>query len=499
MERWQTYPIALQGGLMVTTPPVKQGMQSPGSLSKAVNFETSRKGGYRRLSGYAKFDNFTVPGTDRILGAFVFKGLVLACRNDKIYESGGSGWTEITSTDLNTGALKYAAERFNWGTEEIILVDKVNKPFKYDGTTLTRLTSAPSGVTDLKEFKRHMFLAHGNKLTFSSPNDTTDYTAANGAGEINVGFEIIAVGKWRDQLYIFGRNNISKILGNNKNDFVLSPVTQRIGIVHRDTLREVGSNLLFLADDGVRTVAGTERIGDVELGSVSEPIYPLVNTLASEYQSGEFTSIVLSDKSQYRLFFNNSTDSKETAKGIIGCLNTSVQGQSYEWFELRAFQVACGDSDYTNNVEIVVHGDYDGYIYQQEVGNSFDGDNVLAYFQTPYITYNDPELRKTIYKMRIFANIEGDLNPSVGLKFDYENDGITQPADLNFAGVSQDFATYGSASYGAGKYGSTQEVVYDFNTVGSGLNNAFIIVSNDQKAPYSIQELLITYASHARR
>ena len=40
--------------------------------------------------------------------------------------------------------------------------------------------------------------------------------------------------------------------------------------------------MLFLSPDGIRTVAGTARIGDVELGSVSRQIQSIISDIAAD-------------------------------------------------------------------------------------------------------------------------------------------------------------------------------------------------------------------------
>ena len=67
-----------------------------------------------------------------------------------------------------------------------------------------------------------------------------------------------------DQIYQFKVTPIA--------DFALQPVTRSIGCVDRFSVQEIGGDLIYLAPDGLRTLAGTERINDVELGTVSKQI-----------------------------------------------------------------------------------------------------------------------------------------------------------------------------------------------------------------------------------
>ena len=47
--------------------------------------------------------------------------------------------------------------------------------------------------------------------------------------------------------------------------FVIDQVTTNVGCIARDSVLEIGGDLMFLAPDGFRPVSGTSRIGDVEL------------------------------------------------------------------------------------------------------------------------------------------------------------------------------------------------------------------------------------------
>ena len=54
-------------------------------------------------------------------------------------------------------------------------------------------------------------------------------------------------------------------------------MTRNIGCVNGQTIQEFAGDLIFLAPDGLRTVAGTARIGDVELGTISTNVQSIFN------------------------------------------------------------------------------------------------------------------------------------------------------------------------------------------------------------------------------
>ena len=64
------------------------------------------------------------------------------------------------------------------------------------------------------------------------------------------------------------------------------------------SIQEIAGDLVFLSPDGLRTIAGTTRIGDVELGSVSRAIQSIVGNIAAEIDDFVVSSAVLISKSQ---------------------------------------------------------------------------------------------------------------------------------------------------------------------------------------------------------
>ena len=59
------------------------------------NFEPDIRGGYRRISGYTKWNSNIVPqdaaSTEKVLMSAYFNGKVIAARGTKIHEAGKTG------------------------------------------------------------------------------------------------------------------------------------------------------------------------------------------------------------------------------------------------------------------------------------------------------------------------------------------------------------------------------------------------------------------------
>ncbi len=89
-------------------------------------------------------------------------------------------------------------------------------------------------------------------------------------------------------MFIFGSNNIRKLVGNNISNFVLESVTDNLGCLATDSVIEIGGDLLFLSQDGLRPVSGTDKIGDVNLETVSKDIQSVFTDVVFDIDLDDF-------------------------------------------------------------------------------------------------------------------------------------------------------------------------------------------------------------------
>jgi hypothetical protein len=321
--------------------------------------------------------------------------------------------------------------------------------------TFAGLGTAPSDPSMVVAFKNHMFYAgmssEPNTIIFSAIGDENDFTTANGAGSLNVDSTIIALKSFRGELIIFCEDRIYKLAGVNRDDFAISPISRNVGCSDAFSIQEIGGDVIFLAPDGLRTIAGTARIGDVELGTVSKQIQARIGDIGFT----NISSVVIRDKSQYRLFYP-SGGVESTAKGIIGVLKSNPSGQiGWEYSDIRGIKPACCDSGFISGVEKVIHGGFDGYVYLQESGNSFDGTAMKAIYRSPDLTMGDAGIRKNMQRINVNYDPEGSVNASLFVKYDFEDTGTPQPSAYTLttadtAAVYDDSGSlYGSAVYDA--------------------------------------------------
>lgn len=405
-------------------------------------------------------------------------------------------WTSIDSG--RTGAGKYSHKRFNFGgTEKIIWVDGANYASVYDNSSVTDVSSspAPSDPSIVEIFKNHVFLSGASsnpqELYFSAPYAETDFTIAHGGGSIAIDDTIVQLRAFRDQLYIFGREKIFRLVGNTVSDFQLQPVTRNIGCIAKHSVQELGGDIVFLAPDGLRTVAGTERIGDVELGTISRAVQPRFDALSS---FGLIDSVIIPNKTQYRIFFVNADVTETATKGVV----CSQRDQGFEFADIQGIRPACTDSDIQRTPEIILHGGFDGYVYEQETGNTFDGSAINAKYRSPDLTLGDAGIRKNMQRVILNYAPESSISADMFLRYDYESPTSPRPAAYPLDSDTV-VAVYGISSYGTATYGGQRQPLVRQPVEGSGFAVAIRVNDNGVTAPYSLKGFQIEFSVGARR
>ena len=343
---------------------------------------------------------------------------------------------------------RFASFNFN-GTETLVGVDEVNKPFTFDGSTFTSIDNAPSdvvGATHVANFKNHIMFAKGSNIVYTALFTADDFTAASGAGTINVGDVITGIVVFREQLIIFSERRIQRLVGSSEADFQLQPITMDIGCVAPDTIQEIGGDILFLGPDGIRSLSATDKIGDFGLAVTSKQIQDEVTNFVNRNTS--FASIVIREKSQYRILGFNRSITTTSAQGLMA---TQLQ-EGLAWGELRGIRAFVADSNYNGTSELIVFAHTDGYVYRMEDGNSFDGANIISTFATPFFPITDPRVRKSFYKMFLFTDPQGSFNSNFSLKYDFSDPSVIQPATktLSNTAVASVQALYGNVQFAHG-------------------------------------------------
>jgi hypothetical protein len=510
-SQWQTFPIEFRGGLVSNMNPLQQGINMVGSATFLQNFEPSKEGGYKKVLGYTKFVAGSVSGTGPILGVKVVNSTeVIAVRKNgsdvsQYYISAGATWSSLGSAALLGNRVKAVDFNFD-GNHKILFVDGVNSPAVFNDTTNTlSFPTLPADVTGSEHvalYKKAIFLGKGADLHFSAPYNETDFSAASGGGVINVGHSITGLIVFRDQLIIFSRNKIQRLLGSSLSDFQLVPIAEDIGCLHGETIQEVGGDVMFMAADGLRLLSATERIGDFGLEVASAPISKDALSFINSTQT--FASLVLREKAQYRVFAYSETVGVDSAKGLVGTKFSDQGASTINWATLSGFKIYVADGRYVPGQELTVFANADGFVYRLESGFSRDGRVIEAIYRSPFISINDPQIRKTFYKLALYVDTEGTFAVDVNFDFDlFKADSYTGvPANtIRLASDSAGVFVFGSPSavFGSAIFGAPLDNVYNTNVIGSGKTVSLRIEDKTTNPSFSLDTAVLEFRINERK
>jgi len=509
--QWQTFPIEFRGGLISNLSPLQQGSNAVGSATILQNFESSKEGGYSKIKGFEKFSTTAVPGSGPVLALKVISSgrIVVARQNGsnvtEYYYGTGTTWTSMGARPLLGGKAKHVLYNLD-GDDKVIFVDSNNYPATYNtsGNTLTAITGSTDvlGAENVAVFKDTAFYAKGNNLYFTAPFTVDDFSAANGAGSINVANEITGLAVFRDQLIVFTTDSIKRITGNTAADFQVSPITDRIGCVNGDTIQEVGGDIMYLAPDGIRLLSATDRIGDFGLDIASDPIAKDATTFLGS--TPNFCSVLMREKAQYRIFAYIESEQHEAAKGLIATKFVSQGASGISWSTTKGIKAFVADSRYTDTAETIAFANTDGYVYELDIGSSFDGLPIEAIYESPYMPLSDPQMRKSFYKMTLYAEPTGSMSLDLNVKYDFgssTNTGVIQPATQSVESTGTSVFIFGDSNsvFNTSTYGGELDKIYSTNIIGSGKTIAIRIEDNSTNPTFTLDTALLEFRQNDRQ
>lgn len=468
----QTVQVPAKGGLNLSGNR-QELLKSPSVAEVLTNFEPGIKGGYQQIKGYTKVNKSNVPGTGSITGVFKYKQGLIVCRDTGIYFSiDFTTWYQVNKDEnsLSLSAINsstnvlprnpagsYQFNLFVFGnTEKVVMTDGVSPP-----CVLTITGDDPASyVVDFQEIDNaslldpkgnevHLNQAYyfGNTLDphvvyHSALMNPVDMTGAT-AGYFAMKDRVVGVKLFNKELYVFTPTNISVVSGVDAGTPNVQPFADDVGCISKDTLQEVGGDIVFLAKDGLRSIRTAQQSDTTENASISVTINSLLTAFIKNIDQYTVTSTVIREKNQYRLFFTKigSTNPRDH-QGFIATQDPQV-GWVFSTF--NSFEV--------NNVSNVHFGDTLGDVYEMESGDSFDGTDIDSTWETPWFDLGDVGKRKALKDIELDMILSGAATVNLDVMFDYNEQDIHNPDRFEF-NFDVSSSVHGSAVYGVDNYTS---------------------------------------------
>ena len=338
-------------------------------------------------------------------------------------------------TRLPGGWLELAIDNFTGSTEtdKIFGADGVNPAFSFNGTTYVPIHTGMT--TDTPEHvyvhKFMLFLSFYGSIQFSAIGDPYAWTVVLGAGEVAVGdqVECFIAGPGDSvsgsSLQILTRDKLYSLYGSSADDFRMITSISGIGFYAR-TAQLISNNSYGLSDRGIQAIVTTLTYGNFDYASVSHLIQSYVNARRG-MSTCSTTSKLLN---QYRLYF---TDGSGLVVGLTGDKDNGIMPLDY------GMPVRCiTTSNLSDGAEVTFFGSDDGFVYQDNVGTSFDGNAIEAWVRPAFNNVKSPQIRKTFKRAVFEVATEGYAEVQCTYDLGYGTPAVSQSTDqgaLTLAGA----------------------------------------------------------------
>lgn len=379
---------------------------------------------YKALAANAYRSDIAAPtGSGSILGVWTYNGTVYCFRNNvlgtaaNMWKSSSSGWVAVTTPALVADG-RYEFVNYNFGSGlKMYGCDGANKGFQFDGTTFTQITTgmtndAPNHVA---AHKNHLFFAFDASLQNSAISNPLSWTPILGAAEINLGETITNLLPLQGDattaaMAVYARNASYVLYGSSSADWKLTTINNEAG-AYPYTAQML--NQLYVFDDrGITSLQTSQNFGNFAFASSSELIRPYI----VEAKTTVIGSCISRDRNQYRVLFQGGKALYMTLsqEGVLGIMPIQY-----------GFSPTCAVSkEDTIGNEVVYYGGTDGFVYQMDIGTSFDGSSIEAYIGLVFNHERSPRLRKRYRKAVFEVGGNGYSTFSMSADLGYSNPDI---------------------------------------------------------------------------
>ena len=438
--------------------------------------------------------NKTALGTDHIHNIHEFydsagNETIFSTGNNKIM-SGTTTLTDVTPGSYTITANDWKIVNFN---DKAYFFQRGFDPLVHDNSNGLRTFTVANGGATNATFKANEGLAAFGRLFIAgnASNDTIIYWSdlldgnafsGGSSGNIDVSKawpdgadKIVALAAHNDFLVVFGEHSIIVYSGaDSPSSMAISDTVSGVGCIDRKTVVSIGSDLLFLSDDGLRSLGRTIQEKSLPISDLSRNVkQDLIAKLASKTSPA---STVYSPENYFYLLCLPDSN-------LVYCFdlrgrleNGSFRVTKWPSVNFKSFARDRDGTVYIGTTDGI--GKYDG----------FDDNNSSYIFRysSPGLTFGDPSKIKILKKIR--PTIIGGNNVDIVLSWTYDFSvqantsrfrvGSTNPA---FFGVSE----YTQAEFSLGDLISRKSL----NCTGNGTVITVGLQTEVNGASISLQEM----------
>lgn len=332
-----------------------------------------------------------------------------------------NGTTSSIQSGMSSGATKYRARMVQ---DAIYWVNGVDKPYKYDFSTVTQITASPYIPSLIEEHKGLLFFVDADDKTRLYYTNFAEYDTFTSTDFIYVPApksydSLTALAKLNGVLYQFANRNKFQLLGSDNATFDLEEATSQRGTFSQESL-VYDANFIYHADEeGIWQFNGTSERN-------------LAEAFLEDYLSISDKSTVTLDIYKNRLYiFHPSPGSAFNDRCFVYNLLLGLcEGTDYNTYIGRTFARYAQDDIFiqaSNLVSAIYYGEQETNDYHNL------GGQLQFELRTAYSHFDTPEQRKRIPKWRpTFSSAPNTYSVQVGYATDMNS--TATYSDISLAG-----------------------------------------------------------------
>jgi hypothetical protein len=244
-------------------------------------------------------------------------------------------------------------------------------------------------------------------------------------------------------MFVATRHSSWVLYGSSPADWQLVPLSWDVGGIPHMAVQMMDA--YFFSDRGLTTLKAVQAFGNFERSILTEKIQPFIT---SRIGMGT-AACVVRQKSHLRFFFNDGTF---LIVGFVGGIagDTGQYGvPADESPDLMTGKypvpvLCCCSVETTNGLETMLFGSADGYIYQADMGTSFDGQTIEAWIRSAYNPIQGPRIRKRFFSGEFEIKITDQADLQIGYDTSYgdTDSDVTPQAAYTLAGAGGDWDSF---------------------------------------------------------
>ncbi|MEM8991902.1 MAG: hypothetical protein AAGD08_15980 [Pseudomonadota bacterium] len=288
----------------------------------------------------------------------------------------------------------------------------VGPAFEFDGTVFapifTGLETADEIPAFIAEYQNRLFIGYrAGSWLYSELGFPLSWNGALGAGEIAVGDEITGAVPAASVLTLYAKKRVDYLSGRTAAEFTLNPVSRDSG-AQPYTAQQVDQPI-YMDTGAIRSLSQTEALGGWRMGALSRLIEPYFDRLR-ENAVTPTASMRVRQRDLYRVFLSDKS-------GITIYLG---RGQPECAIFETPERVSCAYSgNDVDDFETLLVGCADGFVYEMDVGTTWDGDPVEAWCRLNFTHMGRPFQKKKIKHVSCEVDIPGYATLSTTVEVDF--------------------------------------------------------------------------------